>query len=98
MPYARLDNKERFRIPRAAREALNLHAGDALAYAVIDGELRLRKATDPYAGLGPVARAVEREFAEHPERLRTLDEVMAEMGITQAHLDAVEPEPGLDDE
>ncbi len=98
MPYARLDNKERFRVPRVAREALNLHAGDSVAYAVVDGELRLRKAEDPYAGLGPVARGVEHEFTEHPERFHTLAEVMAEMGITQAELDAVEPEPGLDDE
>jgi bifunctional DNA-binding transcriptional regulator/antitoxin component of YhaV-PrlF toxin-antitoxin module len=98
MPYAKLDNKDRFRVPRAARDALNLHAGDSLAYAVVDGELRLRKAVDPYAGLGPVARGVEREFAEHPERFYTLQEVMAEMSITQADLDAVEPEPGLDDD
>ncbi len=98
MPYAKLDNKERFRVPRAAREALDLHAGDSLAYAVVDGELRLRKAEDPYAGLGAVAAGVEREFAEHPERFHTLEEVMAEMGISQTDLDAVEPEPGLDDE
>ena len=95
MPYAKLDNKERFRVPRVA---LDLHAGDSLAYAVVDGELRLRKAEDPFAGLGPVAGGVEREFAEHPERFHTLEEVMAETGITQADLDAVEPEPGLDDE
>ena len=98
MPYAKLDNKQRFRVPRAAREALNLHAGDSLAYAVVDGELRLRKAEDPFAGLGPVARGVEHEFAEHPERFRTLEELMAEMDITQADLDAVEPEAGLDDD
>jgi len=98
MLYARLDNKERFRVPRAAREALDLHAGDSLAYAVVDGELRLRKVEDPFAGLGPVAASVEREFAEHPERFRTVEAVMAEMGITQADLDAVAPEPGLDDE
>lgn len=98
MPYAKLDNKVRFRVPRAAREALNLHASDSLAYSVVDGKLRLRKATDRYTGLGPVARAVEREFAEHPERFRTLDEVMAEMGITRTDLDAVKPEPGLDDD
>ncbi len=98
MAYVRLDNKERFRVPRVAREALNLHAGDSIAYAVVDGELRLRKAEDPYAGLGPVARGVEHEFAERPERFQTLDEVMAERGITQADLDAVEPEPRLDDE
>jgi len=81
MPYAKLDNKERFRVPRLARGALDLHAGDSLAYAVVDGELRLRKAEDPFAGLGPVAAGVEREFAEHPERFHTLEEVMAEMGI-----------------
>jgi bifunctional DNA-binding transcriptional regulator/antitoxin component of YhaV-PrlF toxin-antitoxin module len=98
MPYAKLDNKERFRVPRAAREALDLHAGDSVAYAVVDGELRLRKAEDPYAGLGPVARGVEYEFAEHPERFQSLAAVMAEMGISQAELDAVESEPGLDDE
>ncbi len=98
MPYAKLDNKERFRVPRAVREALDLHAGDSVAYTVVDGELRLRKAADPYAEPGPVARAVEREFAEHPERFHPLETVMAELGITQAVMDAVEPEPGLDDE
>jgi bifunctional DNA-binding transcriptional regulator/antitoxin component of YhaV-PrlF toxin-antitoxin module len=98
MPYAKLDNKERFRVPRVAREALDLHAGDSVLYAIVDGELRLRKAEDPFAGLGPVAAGVEREFAEHPERFHTLDEVIADMGITRAALDAVEPEPGLDDE
>jgi bifunctional DNA-binding transcriptional regulator/antitoxin component of YhaV-PrlF toxin-antitoxin module len=46
MPYAKLDNKERFRVPRVAREALDLHAGDSVLYAVVDGELRLRKAED----------------------------------------------------
>ena len=98
MPYARLDNKERFRLPRAAREALDLHAGDAVVYAVVDGELRLRKASDPYAEAGPIALAVERDFAEHPERFHTLDAVIADLGLTQADLDAVEPEAGLDDE
>src|SRR5438309_1312543 len=98
MPYAKLDNKERFRVPREAREALNLHAGDSLAYAVVDGELRLRKAEDPFAGLGPVAAGVEREFAAHPERFLTLEAVMAVMSITQADLDAVAPEPELDDD
>ncbi|MHB8574700.1 MAG: AbrB/MazE/SpoVT family DNA-binding domain-containing protein [Dehalococcoidia bacterium] len=98
MPYARLDNKERFRVPRAAREALNLHAGDSVAYAVIDGELRLRKTEDPYATYGPVTRRAMEWADAHPQELRTLDEVMAEMGITRADLDAVEPEPGLDDE
>jgi bifunctional DNA-binding transcriptional regulator/antitoxin component of YhaV-PrlF toxin-antitoxin module len=98
MPYAKLDNKERFRVPRAVREALNLHAGDSVAYTVVDGELRLRKAIDPYAEAGPVARAVEHEFAQHPERFHPLETVMAELGITQADLDMLEPEPGLDDE
>jgi hypothetical protein len=98
MTYAKLDNKERFRVPLVAREALNLHAGDSLADAVVDGELRLRKAVDPYAGLAPVARGVEREFAEHPERFHTLEEVMAEIDIVQADLNAVEPGPGLDDD
>ncbi len=80
-----------------AREALNLHAGDSVAYAVVDGELRPRKAEDPYAGLGPVARGVDHGFSEHPERFHTLEAVMAEMSITRADLDGVAPESGLDD-
>lgn len=96
MPYARIDSKERFRLPRAVREALDIHAGDAIAYSVVDGELRVRKAEDPYADWGPVARAVLRYADEHPERVMTLEESMAKRGITHADLDALEPEPGID--
>jgi hypothetical protein len=88
----------RHKPPCARIRTLDLHAGDSVLYAVVDGELRLRKAEDPFAGLGPVAAGVERDFTEHPERFHTLDEVIADMGITRAALDAVEPEPGLDDE
>jgi hypothetical protein len=33
------------------REALVLHPGDAVFFAVVDGELRLSKSADPYAHL-----------------------------------------------
>jgi bifunctional DNA-binding transcriptional regulator/antitoxin component of YhaV-PrlF toxin-antitoxin module len=97
VPYARLDRKDRLYIPRSVRAALGLSEGGAVAYAVVDGELRLRKAEDPYAAYGPVTRRAMERADAHPEELRTLDQVMADLGITQAELDAVEPEPGLDD-
>ena len=96
MPYAKMDSKDRLHIPRAVREALGLAEGDTVVYAVVDGELRLRKAADPYASFGSATRRAMAWADAHPEQLRTLDQVMADLGVTQAEIDAVEPEPGLD--
>src|SRR5437016_3899999 len=98
MLYAKLDRKDRLYLPRSVREALGLSEGGTVAYTVMDGELRLRKAEDPYASYGPVTRRAMEWADAHPEELRTVDQVMEDLGITQAQLTAVEPEPGLDDE
>jgi AbrB family looped-hinge helix DNA binding protein len=88
MTIGTLDAKDRLRIPRELREALGLKPGDAVAYALVDGEIRVRRVIDPYAAYGPVARQVLRAAAAHPERLRTVDAAMRELGITQAEVDA----------
>lgn len=98
MPYAKLDRKDRLYIPRSVRVALGLGEGGTVAYAVVDGELRLRKVEDPYAAYGPVTRRAMEWADAHPEQLRTLDQVREDLGITQAELDVVQPEPGLDDD
>ncbi len=98
MPYAKLDRKDRLYLPRSVREALGLREGGTVAYAIVDGELRVRKADDPYAGYGPAVRRAMEWADAHPEQLRTLAQVMEDLAVTQAQLDAVEPEPGLDDE
>ncbi len=79
------------------REALGLSEGGAVAYAVVDGELRLRRAEDPYAGYGPVTRRAMEWADAHPEELRTVDQLMTDLGITREESAAIEPEPGLDD-
>jgi len=98
VPYAKLDRKDRLHIPRAVREALGLGEGGTVAYAVVDGELRLRKADDPYAGYGAVTRRAMQWADDHPDELRSLGQVAADLGISQAEIDAVVPQPGLDDE
>ncbi|HLZ72391.1 MAG TPA: AbrB/MazE/SpoVT family DNA-binding domain-containing protein [Dehalococcoidia bacterium] len=90
MPYARLDRKDRLYLPRSVREALGLGDGGVVAYTIVDGELRVRRADDADAGYGAaVWRAMEWADA-HPEQLRTLEQVMDDLGITQAQSDAVE--------
>jgi len=56
------DAKDRLRIPRELREALGLKPGDPVAYALVDGEIRIRRVEDPFAGYGPVARQVLRGY------------------------------------
>ena len=97
MPYAKLDRKDRLYIARGVRAALGLSEGGTVAYAVVDGELRLRKVEDPYATYGSVTRRAMEWADAHPDQLRTLDQVREDIGITQAELNAVRPEPGLDD-
>lgn len=94
MTIGTLDTKDWLRIPRALREALGLKPGDAVAYALVDGELRIRKVDNPYTAYGPVARQVLRWAHAHPQELRTLDQVMEEFGLTEAEVDAA---PDLDD-
>ena len=90
MPYARLDRKDRLYIPRAVRQALGLREGSAVAYTVIDGELRLRKAEDPYAAYGPATRRAMEWADAHPAVLRPVEQVMVDLGVTQAELDALD--------
>jgi bifunctional DNA-binding transcriptional regulator/antitoxin component of YhaV-PrlF toxin-antitoxin module len=96
VPYAKLDRKDRLHIPRSVREALGLPEGGTVAYAIVDGELRLRRAEDPYAGYGPVTRRAMEWADSHPDELRSVDQVMADLGITQSALDALQPEPELE--
>ena len=46
------------------REALGIKPGDPVAYALVDGEIHIRKAEDPYAHYGSVARQVMRWVEE----------------------------------
>ncbi len=92
MTVGTIDAKDRLRIPRAMREALGLKPGDAVFYALVDGEIRVRPAGDPYTAYGPVARQVQAAYAQHPERFLTHEQVMAELGITQAEIDALDAE------
>lgn len=41
---SKLTSKYQATIPDAVRKALDLHAGDAIAFEIEDGEIRLRKA------------------------------------------------------
>ena len=90
MPYARLDRKDRLYIPWAVRQALGLSEGSAVAYTVIDGELRLRKEDDLYAAYGPVTRRALAWADAHPAVLRPVEQVMVDLGVTQAELDALD--------
>ena len=92
MTIGTIDAKDRLHIPREMREALGLKPGDAVFYALVDGEIRVRPADDPYAAYGPVARQVWSEYKQHPERFLTHEQVMAELGITQAEIDALDDE------
>ncbi|HLZ68294.1 MAG TPA: AbrB/MazE/SpoVT family DNA-binding domain-containing protein [Dehalococcoidia bacterium] len=89
MTIGTIDAKDRLRIPREMRKALGLKPGDAVCYALVDGEIRVRPADDPYAAYGPVARQVWAAYQQHPERFLTHEQVMAELGITQAEIDAL---------
>jgi AbrB family looped-hinge helix DNA binding protein len=90
MTIGTIDAKDRLRIPRELREALGLSPGDPVAYALVDGELRIRRVEDPYAHYGSVARQVVRYAEEHPEELLTHAQVMAALGVTQDELDALD--------
>lgn len=102
MGFTKLDNKRRLRVPQEAADQLQLGPGDDVAWTVHENTLVIKKAEDPFAAARGIdweriARAVDREFEEHPERFRTLEQVMEEFGVTQAELDALPPEPGTDD-
>ena len=89
MASGTIDNKGRLSIPREMREALGLLPGIVVFFAYIDGELRIRRADDPY---GPIAQQV---VAEYRRGLTTpLEQVAAELGIDLA---AVEPSDEDDD-
>jgi bifunctional DNA-binding transcriptional regulator/antitoxin component of YhaV-PrlF toxin-antitoxin module len=99
--FTKLDNKRRLRVPREAADLLHLNPGDDVAWTVYEDKLVIQKAEDPFAAArgidwDRVARAVDREFAEHPERFRTFEQVLEEFGVTQSDLDALPPEPGID--
>ena len=96
MTIGTIDAKDRLRIPREMREALGLKPGDAVFFALVDGEIRVRPADDPYAHYGSVARQVRTAYEQHPERFLTFEQVMVELGITQAELDAVNLEDDED--
>lgn len=51
MASGRMDGKGRVTIPRSVRERLGLNPGDVYFTAVVDGELRITPARDPYAHL-----------------------------------------------
>jgi AbrB family looped-hinge helix DNA binding protein len=95
MTVGTIDAKDRLRIPREMREALGLKPGDAVFFALVD-EIRIRRAGDPYAQYGSVARQVRTAYEQHPERFLTFEQVVAELGITQAELDAVNLEDDED--
>src|SRR5579885_1259877 len=96
MTIGTIDAKDRLRIPREMREALGLRPGDAVFFALVDGEIHVRPADDPYAHYGSVARQVRTAYEQHPERFLTFEQVMVELGITQAELDAVNLEDDED--
>ncbi len=85
---SRLDKQGRLRLPRTMLEALGLRPGEAVSLKLVDGELRVKRSTDPYAGYGPVARAIAEAYQQHPDRFLTHEQVMAELNITQAEIDA----------
>lgn len=68
MPYAKLDRKDRLYLPRSVREAIGLGEGDIVASTIVDGELRVRKADDPYAGYDAAARRAAEWADAHPEQ------------------------------
>jgi AbrB family looped-hinge helix DNA binding protein len=92
MPVLVLDAKGRVTLPAAVRAALGLHAGDALFYAITDGELRVSPARDPYAHLSD-AELMEADAAylrEHPEEVAWMQEEAALWDGTLQ--DGLEPE------
>jgi bifunctional DNA-binding transcriptional regulator/antitoxin component of YhaV-PrlF toxin-antitoxin module len=71
-----LDNKCRVLIPREARNALCLDAGDVVALRWEGGTLQLRKVVDPFDALA------EHAIAEHDAgRTHDIRDVAREMGI-----------------
>ena len=102
MGFTRLDNKRRLRIPQEAADLLYLEPGDDVAWVVVENKLVIQKVDDPFAAArgydwAGIAQAVDRAFREQPGQFVTLKQSMARHGITQADLDAVGPEPGIDD-
>lgn len=87
MPIGVIDGKGRFQIPQAVRDALGIKPGDAVFYGYEDGEVRLRKAEDPY---GPVVRMV---WVEHASgKTRRLEDVTAEYQVDSSEtVTAVDP-------
>lgn len=84
MPVAILDDRGRFLIPRSLREQLSLKPGDAVFYGEVDGEVHLRKATDPY-GADHIGKALRRELEEG--RTKTIEQYRAERGFTSRDSD-----------
>lgn len=102
MPVLTLDAKGRVTLPAAVRAALGLQAGDALHYAVADGELRVSRSNDPYAHLSD-AELLEADAAylrEHPEEVAWMLEEAAlwdctlQDGLEPEEWDAETPLPG----
>ncbi len=84
----RLDKQGRLRLPRTMLEALGLRPGEAVSLTLVNGEIRVKRPQGPYAGYGSVARAIAEAYQQHPERFLTHEQVMAELSITQAEVDA----------
>ncbi len=78
MPVATLDDRGRFQLPRGLRAQLGLKPGDAVYYGEVDGELHLRKATDPYRA-DHIGEALRREIEEG--KTKTIGQIAEEMGI-----------------
>lgn len=73
-----LDEQGRLAMPPELREQLGIHPGDALYYAVVDGELRLCKSADPYAHLtdDELVIADSAWLEAHPEEIERINKEM----------------------
>lgn len=86
-----MDAEGRVTVPPEVREELDLHPGDAVFYAVVDGELRLSKSADPYAHLSDeeLLAAHNAWLEAHPEDATAIEEEAALWDNTL--MDGLEP-------
>jgi AbrB family looped-hinge helix DNA binding protein len=78
MPVAIIDERGRIQLPRELRERLGLKPGDAVFYGEVDGEVRLKKADDPYKA-DYIGEALRRELMEG--KTKTIQQYRAERGF-----------------
>ena len=81
MITSKITKKAQTTIPRGVREALEIKAGDTLAYEVHPGYAIIRPVSEPYgedSALGPFLAILAADIRGRPENLRAVTPALVE--------------------